>query len=102
MSEKILRYNEDEGGWIEETDDDGYSMQRYYLTGNNVTYISNITPDDDFVGSLECHCRGLEHYQALNEIALLNTAACLDDLLRLSPRNLEFVKSLIDAELENR
>jgi len=77
-----------------------YIVDRYWAEGNNVVHED--IHGQESVMSWKDHCAGLEHFQELNEIGLLNACACLDSILRIHPENLEFFKACIEEELQAR
>jgi len=99
---KKLRYDRKEGhAFVDVIEPESkYIVDRYWAEGNNVVHVD--IHGNESVMSWKEHCKGLEHFQALNEIGLLNACACLDSILRISPENLEFIKSTIEEELDLR
>jgi len=99
---KKLRYDREEGhAFVDVIEPESkYLADRYWAEGNNVVHED--IHGQESVMSWKDHCAGLEHFQALNEIGLLNACACLDSILRISPENLEFIKSTIEEELQAR
>ena len=77
-----------------------YIVDRYWTEGRNVVH-EDIHGNESVV-SWKDHCKGLEYFQELNEIGLLNACACLDSILRIHPENLEFIKNAIEEELNYR
>ena len=104
MSELIkrLKYDRKEGhAFVDVIDPESkYIVDRFWTSGNNVVHED--IHGQESVMSWKEHCAGLEHFQALNEIGLLNACACLDSILRIHPENLEFFKACIEEELNLR
>jgi len=99
---KKLRYDREEGhAFVDVIEPESkYIVDRYWAEGNNVVHVD--IHGNESVMSWKEHCKGLEYFQELDEIGLLNACACLDSILRISPENLEFFKSMIEEELDLR